>query len=135
MCACRPSVIAFYEVVLDEFVRMYKEAGIPLHTFHSGGDEVPADAWKGSPMCKKYMSENPGIMNTRNLQADLFSRLLPLFEKRNIEVGGWEEIVMFYNQENKSCGVYDIRPKVCQNYFCKHLKDIFGPELKLLNLK
>jgi hexosaminidase len=101
VCACRPSVIAFYEVVLDEFVRMYKEAGIPLHTFHSGGDEVPADAWKGSPMCKKYMSENPGIMNTRNLQADLFSRLLPLFEKRNIEVGGWEEIVMFYNQENK----------------------------------
>jgi len=101
VCACRPSVIAFYEVVLDEFVNMYKEAGIPLHTFHSGGDEVPADAWKGSPICKKYMSENPAIGNTRNLQADLFSRLLPLFEKRNIKVGGWEEIVMFYNKENK----------------------------------
>jgi hexosaminidase len=101
VCACRPSVIAFYEVVLDEFVKMYKEAGLPLHTFHSGGDEVPADAWKGSPICKKYLAENPAIKNTRNLQADLFTRLLPLFEKRNITVGGWEEIVMFYDEKNK----------------------------------
>ncbi len=47
-----------------------------------------------------------------------------------ININSERKFCMFYNQENKSCGVYDIRPKVCQNYFCKHLKDIFGPELE-----
>ena len=52
-----------------------------------------------------------------------------------VDMNSERKFCIFYDQENKLCSVYDIRPKVCQNYFCKHLKDIFGPELKLLNLK
>ena len=52
-----------------------------------------------------------------------------------VDMNSERKFCIFYDQKNKLCSVYDIRPKVCQNYFCKHLKDIFGPELKLLNLK
>jgi len=52
-----------------------------------------------------------------------------------VDMNSERKFCIFYDQENKLCSVYNIRPKVCQNYFCKHLKDIFGPELKLLNLK
>lgn len=47
-----------------------------------------------------------------------------------VDMNSERKFCMFYDQENKSCSVYDIRPKICQNYFCKYLKDIFGPELE-----
>jgi len=102
VCVCQPSALAFYEVVLDEFVDMFAQAGLPLLNFHSGGDEVHPNAWTGSPLCKEYMKDRPQIGNIRNLHADFLSNLLPLFEKRKIQLGGWEEVVLEYDALGKS---------------------------------
>jgi len=41
-----------------------------------------------------------------------------------VNINSEKKFCMFYNEIERKCSVYDIRPKVCQNYFCKYLKDI-----------
>src|SRR5690606_5494836 len=54
----RESVYHFFEKVVDEFALMYKEAGLTMDTFHTGGDEVAEGAWTKSPMAQKLISEH-----------------------------------------------------------------------------
>ena len=49
VCVALESTYHFYETVIADLVTMYNEAGFPLDFFHTGGDEVPGGAWKGSP--------------------------------------------------------------------------------------
>ncbi|WP_215237000.1 family 20 glycosylhydrolase [Dyadobacter helix] len=88
------STYRFFEKVVDEMAKMYKEAGLTMDTFHTGGDEVAAGAWEKSPMAAKLIKDNPEIKSAKNLQAYFFRRLLPRLEKRNIKVHGWEEVAL-----------------------------------------
>ncbi|RUS75545.1 hypothetical protein EGW08_016695, partial [Elysia chlorotica] len=49
---CLASVWNFVKVVMDELIRLHREAGQPLATFHFGGDEVAAGAWVNSTSCQ-----------------------------------------------------------------------------------
>ena len=43
-----------------------------------------------------------------------------------VDMNSERKFCIFYNKENKSCNVYDIRPKICQNYMCSYLKQMIG---------
>jgi hexosaminidase len=90
----RESTYHFYEKVVDEIAKLYKEAGLTLDTFHTGGDEVAEGVWTKSPNVAKLMQAQPQIKEYRNLQTYFFGRLLPLLEKRKLKVHGWEEIAL-----------------------------------------
>ena len=74
-----PGVYAFYGVVFDEVIRIYREAGVPLLGIHIGGDEVPGGAWAG---------------RDRRAMKDLFTQgMVSLARERGVLLAGWQEIV------------------------------------------
>ncbi len=97
----RESTYHFFEKVVDEMAKMYKDAGLVMDTFHTGGDEVAEGVWTKSPMAAKLLKENPEIKDVRNLQAYFFRKLLPRLEKRNLKVHGWEEVALTKTLDGK----------------------------------
>ncbi len=93
LCIALPSCYAFIEKVIDEVVRMYDEADAPLYVFHVGGDEVPRNAWTGSPICQAYM-QAAGMTSTYDLKDAFISQVLGILQKHHLQCEGWEEIAM-----------------------------------------
>ena len=100
-CVARPSVYHFYETVVKDFIQMYKEAGLQMTVFNTGGDEVPAGAWANSPLCTRLLETRPDIKDPRQLQGYFFEKTLQILEKYNLQVSGWEEIVLNKDQEGR----------------------------------
>jgi hexosaminidase len=94
VCVARESTYHFFEKVVDEIAKMYKEAGLTLDTFHTGGDEVADGVWTKSPMIDKLLKDHPELKGPKSLQAYFFRELLPRLEKRNLKVHGWEEVAL-----------------------------------------
>lgn len=94
VCVARESVYHFYEKVVDEIGKMYKDAGLTMDTFHTGGDEVAEGTWTKSPMIDKLLKEHPELKGPKSLQTYFFRELLPRLEKRNLKVHGWEEVAL-----------------------------------------
>lgn len=103
----RESTYHFFEKVVDEMAKMYKEAGLTMDTFHTGGDEVAEGVWTKSPMAARLMSEHPEIKEARYLQTYFFRKLLPRLEKRNLKVHGWEEVAL----TKTPAGAYNANPE------------------------
>ncbi len=96
ICICRPSATHFLKTVVKDIVSMYKEAGAPLTTMHTGGDEVPHGVWKDSPICKKYFNDTPELNNdVKSLHTDFLKRMYDILEPYGITLGGWEEIALY----------------------------------------
>lgn len=98
-CVCQDQVIRFFEFALNDVISMYKEANVPLDMFHTGGDEVPATAWTGSPICKEFLKKHPEIKNTRNLQGLFFGQMVDILRKKGLKTGAWEEAVMLFEND------------------------------------
>jgi hexosaminidase len=96
---CRESAFTFFTTVVDELIAMHDEAGAPLRTFHSGGDEVPLGAWTASPMCSAYMARHPEIDNPKNLQKAFFTRVVEYLAAKDIRTAGWEELAMNFRAD------------------------------------
>ena len=107
ICICQESAFVFYEKVVDEILTMYKDAGVPIKIFHTGGDEVPKGAWTNSPVCEKFISETEGLNSRHDLQNYFYTRVSKMFEERGIQTAGWEEIAQLEVHEN---GKEVIRP-------------------------
>jgi hexosaminidase len=88
-----PSTYRFMEKVIDEFDKMYAEAGLELTLFHIGGDEVPRGAWEGSAVCRELM-QTRGMTEIRDLKDYFLAQVLPMLAERNIQPAGWEEVAM-----------------------------------------
>ena len=99
VCVALESAYRFYLKVVRDILAMYREAGVELPFWHSGGDEVPEGAWSESPACRKLLDEHPEIGGTGRLHAYFFNRLLEMLEAYDLHVGGWEEAVL-----NKNAG-------------------------------
>ncbi|HWJ93784.1 MAG TPA: family 20 glycosylhydrolase, partial [Telluria sp.] len=69
ICIALPSVDRFIDTVVAEVKSLYERAGVPLRTVHTGGDEVPAGAWLGSPLCRARMREH-GWTDVEQLRED-----------------------------------------------------------------
>ncbi|WP_114748701.1 family 20 glycosylhydrolase [Pleomorphovibrio marinus] len=95
----RPSTYRFYDKVVEEISKMYKEAGLELRKFHAGGDEVPEGSWTASPMADELLKSLPEIDNPKNLQAYFFEKLLERLEKYDMEIHVWEEMALLKTVE------------------------------------
>lgn len=91
----RESAYSFLEVVLDELIDMYEEAGAPLEIVHIGGDEVPIGAWTDSPIVDELMEKLPDIELHANMHKYFTRRALEIFSARNLLMAGWEEVGMY----------------------------------------
>ncbi|MCC6288791.1 MAG: carbohydate-binding domain-containing protein [Chitinophagaceae bacterium] len=97
----RESAYKFYEKVVEEFGKMYKEAGLVMHEFHAGGDEVADGAWTKSPHALELLKQHPEIKNAKNIQAYFFRELLKRLEKKGLEIHGWEEAFLIKDSTGK----------------------------------
>lgn len=97
----RESVYHFFEKVVDEFAKMYEEAGLKMQIFHAGGDEVAEGAWTKSPEALELLKKHPEIGDPKNLQTYFFRELVKRLEKRNLEVHGWEEVALLKDAGGK----------------------------------
>lgn len=94
MCVARPSVYHFIGVVVDDLLKMYREAGAPIETVHMGGDEVPKGVWEKSPLCLELIAKGGEVKCVGDLWKYYFIRVDSLLKQRKLAVSGWEEIAM-----------------------------------------
>ena len=97
----RESTYRFFEKVVDEFAKMYEEAGLKMEIFHAGGDEVAEGAWTQSPEALELLRQHPEIKDPKNLQTYFFRELLKRLEKKNLEIHGWEEVALTKDASGK----------------------------------
>ena len=62
----------------------------PGPVLHLGCDEMPADAWEGSPMARELM-EREGLAGPKDLQAWTMQRLNALLKRHGKRAAAWEE--------------------------------------------
>jgi hexosaminidase len=101
VCVARESVFHFYEKVVDEYIAMYRDAGLTLHEFHTGGDEVAEGAWTQSPMALALLKQHPDVGDPKNLQMWFFKELVKRLKSRNLELHGWEEVALVKGEDGK----------------------------------
>ncbi|MBU6269416.1 MAG: family 20 glycosylhydrolase [Sphingomonadales bacterium] len=81
-----PGAQAFVATLASELCRIHAAAGVPLHTFHLGGDEVPAGVWTRSPAAAGAAK---AALWTR-----FFDRAFTTLGAQNLTPMGWEEMVL-----------------------------------------
>lgn len=90
---CMESTYTFFEKVVDEVIKMHNAAGVPLKMLHTGGDEVPGGAWQKSPICADLVANSTDVEGDVVGMTNYFlKRLSNILAKKNLAVGGWEEI-------------------------------------------
>jgi hexosaminidase len=93
ICIALPSVDRFVDTVVAHVAALYREAGVPLKTIHTGGDEVPPGAWEGSPRCRALMRER-GWTQVGQLHADFVGRCRAILARHGVAFAGWEETAL-----------------------------------------
>ena len=93
ICIALPSVDRFFETVVLALADLYAQAGVPLRTVHTGGDEVPAGAWLHSPICQALMAER-GWTALSQLRGDFVARCHAILARHGIAYAGWEETAL-----------------------------------------
>ena len=98
----RESTYRFYETVIKSISDMYREAGVPFTFFHTGGDEVPNGSWSNSPLINELLETMPEVKDKMNLQAHFFRQAVNILEKYDVNIGGWEEVVLLRDTQGQS---------------------------------
>jgi len=93
MCIALASSDRFIDTVVGEVAALFRAAGVPLRVLHTGGDEVPAGAWIGSPICQARMRER-GWSDVRQLRDDWQARCRAILARHGVAFAGWEETVL-----------------------------------------
>jgi hexosaminidase len=105
ICIALPSVDRFIDTVVAHVAALYRKAGVPLRTIHTGGDEVPLGAWEGSPRCQALMRER-GWTRIGQLQADFVDRCRAILSHHGLAFAGWEETALVYEDGGPGFQVY-----------------------------
>ena len=120
---CKESSFKFFEKVIDELYFMFDDAGVKLKNFHLGGDELPYGAWIGSPICQEFVNVNKTI-TFDNLVENAFRRVIYLLNDRNIDVSGWEDVLLVHGEDeqnsidiNRNFDGIKFTPYVWNNYW------------------
>jgi hexosaminidase len=83
-----PKIYDFLRTVFDELARLF-----PSPWIHIGGDEVPKDAWLGSPLARALMQEH-GWNDVVQLQSHFLRRVQEMLRCRGRRTGAWEEAAL-----------------------------------------
>ena len=89
---CQESTYDFIELVVDNLINIYDQAGHELPIIHIGGDEVPEGVWTASPNCEALLAQN-NELEIAQLQEYFFFRSNELLKSKGIRMAGWQEIV------------------------------------------
>lgn len=89
---CQESTYDFIELVVDNLINIYDQAGQELPILHIGGDEVPKGVWTASPNCEALLAQNDDLEVTQ-LQEYFFFRANEMLKTKGIRMAGWQEIV------------------------------------------
>lgn len=100
LCICQESTYRFYEKIVDEMLARYQSAGVPLHTFHTGGDEVPHGAWTKSPVCADFISKQEELKSIEDLPNYFYTRISKMLNEKGLQTAGWEEVGQMPVKEN-----------------------------------
>jgi hexosaminidase len=92
ICIALPSVDRFIDTVIKAVSALFRAAGAPLRAIHTGGDEVPAGAWLGSPLCRRRMAQH-GWTDVGQLRDDFARRCRAILARHGLGFAGWEETV------------------------------------------
>jgi hexosaminidase len=101
VCVCQEAPFRFYERVVDEVAAMYREAGLELTMLHTGGDEVPAGSWTGSPICREFLNAHPEVGGPAGLQAWFGAQLMEMLAGKGILMAGWEEAALLKDERGR----------------------------------
>ncbi|EJN04611.1 beta-N-acetylhexosaminidase [Phyllobacterium sp. YR531] len=93
----REETYHFVETVLTELLELF-----PSRTIHVGADEVPTDAWSGSPQAKQRLAELGGD-TAAVLQADFLRRAQAFLIAHGRITGAWEEAAHGGGIEKSNC--------------------------------
>ncbi|KAL4225883.1 hypothetical protein ACF0H5_013871 [Mactra antiquata] len=83
------STYKFVEKVALELKEMHKDI-MPLEIFHFGGDEVPYEAWEGSPACMSLV-DSEEVKSSEDLMEYFVKRVADVMAKCNLDVGAWQD--------------------------------------------
>lgn len=87
----------FWDVVFDQIADIYARAGVPLTAVHIGGDEVPAHAWDGSEVARRFMAEKE-MAHQRELHAYFVERVAEMARRKGLKIAGWQEIALDHSE-------------------------------------
>lgn len=92
---CLPSTYTFVEKIIRELQSLYAQAGVPLTTYHMGGDEVGSGAWTASPACKTFLADNTHNVKTiKDLKPYFIKQLSDITSAHQLALAGWEDGLM-----------------------------------------
>jgi len=99
---CLPSTYRFIEVVVANLVEMYREAGVPFRTLHTGGDEVPAGVWERSPACESLIRTSADVNSVDDLHDYFLRQVDEILNRHDLVTAGWEEIALYERDGRKA---------------------------------
>lgn len=88
----------FMETVIDEFIAMHKDAGVPLPAIHIGGDEVAHGSLDGSPTVKALM-EKEGLKNEHEVQGYFTNKVRKILDSKGLKFAGWQECAYKHEED------------------------------------
>lgn len=83
------STYKFVKKVVMELKKMHEDI-MPLKIFHFGGDEVPYEAWEGSPACMSLI-DSEEVQSAEDLMEYFVSRVADIVAKCDLDVGAWQD--------------------------------------------
>ncbi len=86
------------DIVISDIMAMYEEAGVQLPAIHIGGDEVPRNAWSGSPAVHELMKRE-GLADERAVHAYFVSRVADIMARKGVKLSGWQEIALRHSPD------------------------------------
>ena len=96
---CRESSYAFFKKLIDEIVKMYAKAEVPLKQFSIGADELPFGVWKASPLCMDKISDQQSLNDLYDVNV---SRLKRILNNHGIVLSGWEDFLLEHSEQSQS---------------------------------
>lgn len=83
------STYTFVKKVITELKIMHEDI-MPLRVFHFGGDEVPYEAWEGSPACMALI-DSEEVTAVEELMEYFVTRVADIVAKCGLDVGAWQD--------------------------------------------
>ena len=93
----REETYQFLETIFGEIADLF-----PSRYIHVGADEVPSDAWEGSPQAQAMLNKLGGGGAAR-LQSELLRRLQTMLSARGKITGAWEEAAQGGGIDKHTC--------------------------------
>lgn len=88
----------FLDIVMDDFIDIYNQAGVKLLAFNIGGDEVAEGCWDGSDAARQLMEEK-GMKDQHELHAYFVEKVANIADKKGLKIAGWQEIANGHSKE------------------------------------